>query len=232
MSLWLHSGAGKAEEQAGRDAGGGGREMGKRRMMKTNRAFCRGGGRALSCWTGDTRLPLAFTKLSPKLHPRMHTISSHRKHFHNSLQYCPSASREAEHSRANMAWGFHQGVYNAPTALCTPLPSQIERRMVTSFKTANQSDIIAALAAPRLHTRTHTQTHTHLWSDDSPLSHMAWPSATLPDREDPGEDTDGERGGDRRPLGDVNHRWGAIADDGSSWDDASSSMGEKHRWGE
>lgn len=104
--------------------------------------------------------------------------------------------------------------------------------MVTSFKTANQSDIIAALAAPRLHTRTHTKTHTHLWSDDSPLSHMAWPSATLPDREDPGEDTDGERGGDRRPLGDVNRRWGAIADDGSSWDDASSSMGEKHRWGE
>lgn len=61
---------------------------------------------------------------------------------------------------------------------------------------------------------------------------MAWPSATLPDREDPGEDTDGDRGGERRPLGDVNRLWGAIADDGNLRGDPSSSMGEKDRWGE
>lgn len=60
---------------------------------------------------------------------------------------------------------------------------------------------------------------------------MTWPSATLPDRDEPGDETDGDRGGERRPLGDVNLLWGAITDDGREGD-PSSSIGEKHRWGE
>lgn len=76
------------------------------------------------------------------------------------------------------------------------------------------------------------ETTAYLWSDDSPLSNMAWLSATLPDRDDPGEETDGDRGGERLPLGDVNRLWGAIIDDGNRGGDPSSSMGEKHRWGE
>lgn len=60
---------------------------------------------------------------------------------------------------------------------------------------------------------------------------MTWPSATLPDRDEPGDETDGDRGGERRPLRDVNRLCGAIVFDCAPSGEPSS-MGEKHRWGE
>lgn len=56
-------------------------------------------------------------------------------------------------------------------------------------------------------------------------------SATLPEREDPGDETVGDPGGERCAVGEVN-RLGDIADDGDTGGEVSSSIGENIRRGD
>lgn len=70
--------------------------------------------------------------------------------------------------------------------------------------------------------------HPHLRSDNPP-SNITFPSATLPERDEPGDEIEGDPGGERLPLGDVNRLGDVIVDPGGV---LSSSMGEKKRCGE